>query len=70
MKYIPAHILALRKLNLDAIHAVNTVNKENQYENEGYLHPILELGYDRAFASICDGEHNMLMLREWEGYRT
>ena len=37
------------ELNLDAVDAVDRVNKEDEDEDESNLHPILNLGYYRTF---------------------
>jgi hypothetical protein len=46
--YVPSTLLGLvgsgGELELDTVDAVHAINKENQNEDEGNLHPVLNLG--------------------------
>lgn len=46
--YVPSTLLGLfgsgGELELDTVDTVHAVNKENQNEDEGNLHPVLNLG--------------------------
>lgn len=46
-----------QKLNLNSVDTVNAVDEKNENKDEGYLHPILEFGYDRVFRNEAGQSH-------------
>jgi hypothetical protein len=48
---VPLLLVGLGELDLNAVDAVYTVDEEDQDEDKGYLHPILQFRYQWTFAS-------------------